>query len=225
MTKKLIILCGLLMALTLFFGNVQANGDYDTVVVATGDDEANCERPDLPGVFVTQDVCNIQAAVNDNPGGKILLKGAFHFAEYGDDGYILPGTDGTVFITNDIEIHGEKDGNNYRTTIKGGYMTFSVGYNPIEWAYDLDYDELFTSPENVVPVRITIQDLHFENTLYTAFRIWSTTGATIIGNKIVDGRSFDWSTYCTNCHGFGYPIYFDPHAIFFEENILQRSKN
>lgn len=101
-------------------GDVQAKGNYDAIVVATGDDQASCERPDLPGVFVTQDVCNVQAAVNAHPGGKILLRGTFHFAEYGDDGYFINGTDGTVFISNDVKIYGETHHDQFLTTIEGG---------------------------------------------------------------------------------------------------------
>ena len=209
--KHIIVFLALLISLVIFAGGVSAQGGNKAavVVVATGDDTADCERPDLDGVFVTQDVCNVQAAVN--AGGKILLKGTFHFAEYGEDGYVVKDTDGTVFITNDVEIKGEKQESRFLTTIKGGYMTFSVGYEPIEWVYDFT-DEIFTSPDNAVPVQVTIQDIHFENTLYTPIRIWSTTDATVKSNKIVDGRSFRADFYCggPGCHGMGFGVMVGP---------------
>ena len=138
--KVSILLLGFVLALLIctatFTNNVQAKDDK-VVVIATGDDTANCERADLPGVFVTQDVCNVQAAVNENPGGTVILMGTFHFAEYGEDGYAVPDTDGTVFITNDVTIEGIKDDNGYRTKIKGGYYTFSIGHQPRSWAFHL----------------------------------------------------------------------------------------
>ena len=224
-----VIFMGIVLALVVcaapFEGVVKANGGYDAVVEATGDDTADCERPDLPGVYVTQDVCNIQAAVNENPGGTILLEGTFHFAEYGDDGYLVPGTDGTVFITNDIEIFGEKDGHKYLTKILGGYFTFSIGYKPIDWEYHIIYDDILSSPENAVPVKATIQNIEFENPLYTAIRIWATTGSTIKGNRIVDGRSIDLTDLCGPCHAQGTPIFaFPPGGWDYDNSYLISGK-
>lgn len=62
--RYFIVFLGLLISPLVFIGSVHARGGYDAVVVATGSDAADCERSDLPGVLVTQDVCNVQAAVN-----------------------------------------------------------------------------------------------------------------------------------------------------------------
>jgi hypothetical protein len=173
------------------------------IVVATGDDKADCERSDLPGVFVTQDVCNVQAAVDANPNGRILLKGTFHFAEYGEDGHVVPGTDGTVFITDNIEIRGEKRGSGSLTKIKGGYFTFSIGYKPVEWAFHFS-DEMSSEVNNALPVNVTIKNLEFENTLYMPIRIWATTGTTIKDNRVIDGRSLSIEdSFGPGAHGTG----------------------
>lgn len=220
--KGFVIFIGIVLALVVcaapFGGVTKAKEGYDDVVEATGEDEANCERLDLPGVFVTQDVCNVQAAVNANPGGKILLKGTFHFAEYGDDGYVVSGTDGTVFITNDIEIIGEKQGNEYLTKIMGGYNTFSIGYTPFEWAYDFS-DEVFSSLENAVQVSATIEGIEFENTLYTPVRIWATTGSIINGNRIIDGRSLGIEEFFgPGSHASAFGILAGPPKVFLDLN-------
>jgi hypothetical protein len=220
--KGFVIFMGIVLALVVcaapIGGVVNANGGYDAVVEATGDDKADCERPDLKHVYVTQDVCNVQAAVNANPGGRILLKGTFHFAEYGDDGYVVPGTDGTIFITNDIEIHGEKQGNTFLTKIKGGYNTFSIGYKPIKWAYKFISDELKSKKKDAVPVKATIQDIEFDNSFYVAIKIWATTGLTIKGNRIIDGRSSDLTDLCGFCHAQGTPIFAFPPGGWDKDN-------
>ena len=201
-------LFALVIVLAVLSSGVSAEDGYDAVVLATGTDEANCERSDLPGVFVTQDVCRVQEAVSANPGGKILLKGTFHFAEYGDDGYVVPGTDGTVFITNDVEISGEKDGDRFLTRILGGYFTFSVGYQPVEWSYDVDPDENYSPGDNISPAQAIVRDISFENSLYTAIRVWSTTGTIVEGNRFLGGRSYEGGAYCTGpqCSGYAYAI-------------------
>ncbi len=205
------------LALTILASSSSPDfSQYDAVVVATGNDQADCERPNLPGVFVTQDVCNVQAAVNDHPGGKILLRGTFHFAEFGEDGHVIPGTDGTVFVTNDIEIHGEMDGSEFLTNIKGGYNTFSIGHLPVEWDFDFFSDEYRSSVDNAVPVKAAIQIIDFENPLYVPIRVWATTGVSILGNRIIDARSLEWDS---SSWGMGIAV-FPPAMANFENPEL-----
>lgn len=214
--KCLAILVVILIGLVLHVGSIEASGGPTVIVYATGDDAAVCERPDLPGVTVTQDVCNVQAAVNASPGGKVLLKGTFYFADYGADGYVVPGTDGTVFVTNDVEIMGDMD---YGTTIKGGYHSFSVGYSPIAWAWDWYSDEVFSAPENAVPVNVTIKDITFENSLYSATRFWAATGGTFKDNRILDGRPLFFEPGVPENNGLSMGIMVMPPGMFFADQF------
>lgn len=217
---KMLLLCFVLVLLvcSVSFTNVAHAMKNKVVVTATGEDTADCERPDLPGVFVTQDVCNVQAAVNANPGGRILLKGTFHFVEFDDNGVEVPGTDGTIFITNDIEIWGEKQGNKFLTKIKGGYYTFSIGYKPIDWEFSF-FDNYDSLSDNAEPVSASIQDIEFENPQFNAIGIWATTGATIIGNRIIDGRAHSIEeVYGPGGHASGVGIFALPPEAFFADN-------
>jgi len=192
--------------------------EYDVIVNATGADSANCERADLPGIFVTQDVCNVQEAVNNYPGGRILLKGTFHFATYDENGFVVPNTDGSVFITNDVEIYGDRSGSNYRTSVKGGYFTFSIGLQPTAWDYHFS-DEYFSSSASAVPVKVTVQDIEFDNSYYIPIRIWATTGANILQNRILGGRSLSLEDFFgPGAHAAGYGIAIVPPAVFIDNS-------
>ncbi|MEA3440200.1 MAG: right-handed parallel beta-helix repeat-containing protein [Chloroflexota bacterium] len=173
------------MSLTAF--SIESEEGYFIVL---GRQDGVCgDAPDVDGY--TCDSERVQAAVDNNPGGKILLKGEFHFAEIDPDtGYIVPGTDQFVDIQNDIEIRGQKVWHKYKTKIVGGWDTFRSGVMwmditpwgiPTEWFF----------PNEDSPHQIAIRDIHFDQPFFTAIHLLKFDGAYIIGNKFTGGRAFE----------------------------------
>ncbi len=109
------------------------------------------------------DVQAVQAAVS--LGGEILLKGIFDFGERG-----------SVTLTKDVEIIGERDPQGDPTTkIKGGFRTFFSPLPP-------------QLPPQVPGPNITIQGIHFDGTQAFPIYLAYCSGATIKENKITNVR-------------------------------------
>jgi hypothetical protein len=138
--------------------SVMANAvEYDVVVTGTD------TFPD--------DVQNVQAAVDLYD--KILLTGTFDFGDWG-----------TVAVTRDgVQIHGDKDRDQYKSTIRGGQAPFLVGSTatgPLEWAFN---------PDAIVQVAdFAVEDISFENPMYAVVVLSCHGELKISGNKVVDGR-------------------------------------
>ncbi|MFC2046169.1 hypothetical protein ACFLTC_01435, partial [Chloroflexota bacterium] len=140
-----------------------AGAQYDIVVIGSND-------PDL-------DVNKVQWAVDNY--NRILLKGTFDFGDWG-----------TVAVTRDVEIHGEKSRNVYNTKIIGGQIPFLVG-SSATGPY-----EFFNNPDALVPVNsFAIRDISFENAM-VAVGVASCHGdVRITGNEVVDGRLWDFGSW------------------------------
>lgn len=111
------------------------------------------------------DVQAVQAAVSQ--GGEIVLKRTFDFGEKG-----------SVIISKDVKIIGEKDSQGIPTTkIKGGLRTF---LSPLPAQL----------PPRAPGPEIAIQDIHFDGTQAYPIYIAYCSGATITGNKITNVRPF-----------------------------------
>jgi hypothetical protein len=107
------------------------------------------------------DVQAVQTAVSQ--GGDVILKGTFDF-----------GDKGSVTISKDVKIVGEKDSQGIPITkIKGGLQTF---FSPLPAQL----------PPQVSGPKITIQYIHFDRTLAYPIYIAYCSGATIAGNKITN---------------------------------------
>jgi len=101
------------------------------------------------------DVPAVQAAVDQ--GGMVRLKGTFDF-----------GTTGSVAITKDVDIAGEKG-----TLIKGGRLTFNAKVP----------DQL--PPVNPGP-KVNIRDIHFDGATFAPIHLAYICGAVVQGNKITN---------------------------------------
>jgi len=101
------------------------------------------------------DVPAVQAAVDQ--GGMVRLKGTFDF-----------GSTGSVVITNDVDIAGEKG-----TLVKGGRLTFNAKVP----------DQL--PPVNPGP-KVTIRDIHFDGAAHAPINLAYISGAVVRGNKITN---------------------------------------
>jgi hypothetical protein len=131
--------------------------EYDVVVTGTD------TYPD--------DVDNVQEAVDNYD--KILLTGTFDF-----------GDDGTVAVTRDgVQIHGEKYRDEFKTTIKGGHVSFLVGSTAtgfMEWV---------ENPSAIVELTDSgLEDVFFENPMYAVVVLSCHGELNISGNKVVDSR-------------------------------------
>jgi hypothetical protein len=112
-----------------------------------------------------QDVKAVQDAVDK--GGEILLKTIFAF-----------GDKGCVTISKDVKIVGERDGYGIPITkIKGGFRTF---LSPLPAQL----------PPQAPGPKITIQNIHFDESQMLPIYIAYSSGATISGNKITNVRAF-----------------------------------
>ena len=126
---------------------------------------ANAAKPATAIVYPTGtfplDMFNVQAAIDR--GGTVILKAtnaagqptAFDF------GPPDPQVNGGVNLHTDVRILGEQSGSSM-TTIKGGF-------NPIL---------------GLVPVKSTIQGIHFDGPLDSPIALIRSTGADIVGNRI-----------------------------------------
>lgn len=109
------------------------------------------------------DIQAVQKAVDQ--GGMILLKGTFDF-----------GDKGSVIISRDVEIVGEKDGQGIPITkIRGGFQTF---LSPLPAQL----------PPQAPGPKIAIQNIHFDETLMSPIYIAYCAGITIGGNKMTNVR-------------------------------------
>ena len=109
------------------------------------------------------DVQAVQAAVSQ--GGEIVLKGTFDFGEKG-----------SVTISKDVKIVGEKDSQGIPITkIKGGSRTF---LSPLPAQL----------PPQAPGPKIAIQNIHFGETLMCPIYIAYCAGVTIGGNKMTNVR-------------------------------------
>jgi hypothetical protein len=114
-----------------------------------------------PTGFFPLDVQNVQAAIDK--GGTVILKAtnaagrptAFNF------GPPDPQVGGTALLTTDVSILGQQIGQ-FVTTIEGGYAPIT----------------------GLLPVKSTIQGIHFEGPLLSAINLSRSTGADIVGNHI-----------------------------------------
>jgi hypothetical protein len=177
----------IILVLSTTASSIEGNGGYYLVV---GRQDGVCgDTPDVDGYACDSE--RVQAAVDNNTGGKILLKGEFHFAEIDPNtGYIVPGTDQFVDIRNDIEISGQKTGHVYKTKIVGGWDSFRSG---VFWM-DITPWGIPTTwwfPNDDSPHRIAIRDIHFDNPYMTAIHLLKFDGAEITGNRFTGGRSHD----------------------------------
>jgi hypothetical protein len=109
------------------------------------------------------DIQAVQKAVDQ--GGTILLKGTFDFGEKG-----------SVTITKDVNIVGEADNKgSIITKIRGGFWTF---HSPLPSHL----------PPEVPGPKITIQNIHFDGTLWCPIYLAYSSGATIANNKMTNVR-------------------------------------
>jgi hypothetical protein len=146
MARKVILLVFLLAGLLAF--GVHSISAQQTVI-----------GQDNPAV----DVQAVQAAASQ--GGEVLLKGTFDFGEKG-----------SVTITKDVKIVGERDSHGIPITkVKGGLRTF---LSPLP----AQLPPQFPGP------KIDIQNIHFDGTLAFPIYIAYCSGATIAGNKITNVR-------------------------------------
>ena len=125
------------------------------------------------GVY-PDDVEAVQSAVDNY--SRILLRGTFDFGDWG-----------TVAVTaDDVEIRGERVGEVYNTRIMGGQIPFLVG-SSATGPYG------FLNPAAIAPVNnFAIEDIYFENAMSAIVVPGCHGELTIAGNKIVDGRPFDF---------------------------------
>jgi hypothetical protein len=115
----------------------------------------------------TNDPANDVKAVQDavDKGGEILLKGTFHF-----------GDKGSGIIKRDVKILGEKSSEGIPATkIRGGFRTL-LSPLPVQ-----------LPPETPGP-RISIQNIHFDESNMSPIFIAYSSGANISGNKITNVR-------------------------------------
>jgi hypothetical protein len=101
------------------------------------------------------DVPTVQAAVDQ--GGMVRLKGTFEF-----------GSNGSVIITKDVDIAGEKG-----TLVKGGRLTFNAKVP----------DQL--PPVNPGP-KVSICNIHFDGAAHAPINLAYISGAVVRGNKITN---------------------------------------
>lgn len=99
------------------------------------------------------DVPAVQAALDQ--GNMVRLNGTFNF-----------GSTGSVFITKDVDILGEKG-----TMVRGGRLTFNAKIP----------DQL--PPVNPGP-KVTIRDIHFDGATFAPIHLGYVRGAVVQGNKI-----------------------------------------
>ena len=115
----------------------------------------------------SSDIGAVQAAVD--LGGKILLKGAFNFG----NGRVLikNNSDGSV---KEVEIYGERDKKgNPVTIISGGFWSF---LSPLP----------STVPITLPGPKITINGIHFKNSIWAPIYIAHSSGVSITGNEITN---------------------------------------
>jgi hypothetical protein len=126
----------------------------------------------------------VQEAVGE--GGTIVLKGTFDF-----------GGKGMVNITKDVTITGETDDKGAPITkIKGGFWTFHSPLPP-------------RLPPEVPGPKITIQNIHFDGTLWCPIHLAYCSGATIANNKV------------TNLRPIPIPVpVFGKTGVFFQQAIV-----
>jgi hypothetical protein len=103
----------------------------------------------------TVDIPAVQSALDR--GGTVLLKGIFNF-----------GNDGSVIITKDVDIAGEKG-----TMVRGGRLTFNAKVPPQ------------LPPANAGP-RVSIRDIHFDGAAFAPIHLAYINGAVVQGNKITN---------------------------------------
>lgn len=108
------------------------------------------------------DVPAVQAAVDQ--GGMVRLKGTFDF-----------GSTGSVVITNDVDIAGEKG-----TLVKGGRLTFNARVP----------DQL--PPANPGP-KVNIRDIHFDGAAHAPINLAYISGAVVRGNKITNVTAVNYT--------------------------------
>jgi len=108
------------------------------------------------------DVPAVQAALDQ--GGMVRLNGTFNF-----------GSTGSVFITKDVDISGEK-----RTMVRGGRLTFNAKIP----------DQL--PPGNAGP-KVTISDIHFDGATFAPIHLGHVRGAVVQGNKITRVRTVNYT--------------------------------
>lgn len=109
------------------------------------------------------DIQAVQAAVDQ--GGSVVLKGTFDF-----------GDKGSVIISKDVKIVGEKDSQGIPITkVRGGFQTF-LSILPAQL------------PPQAPGPKIGIQDIHFDGSLLSPIYIAYTAGVSIGGNKITNVR-------------------------------------
>jgi hypothetical protein len=101
------------------------------------------------------DVPAVQAAVDQ--GGTIRLKGTFNF-----------GSTGSVVITKDVDIAGEKG-----TLVKGGLLSFNAKV-PAQ-----------LPPAHPGP-KVSIRDIHFDGAAFAPIHLAYISGAVVRGNKITN---------------------------------------
>jgi hypothetical protein len=140
---------------------------------------------DVTPVGFPADVTNVQCAIDNSAGGTVVLKaGTFDFGDKATLEATKPNRIGTVFVTNDVDIKGEKDASgNLLTTVKNGYRSFSIGLQPRDWHYHYWYDELVFANylTGVVPVQTTIKDIMFDSYLYSGVFITGSIGFELSG--------------------------------------------
>ena len=125
---------------------------YDSIVTGKNDPQ--------------HDVKNIQIAVDK--GGSIFLKGIFDF-----------GLKGRVTIKKDVEVIGESnDGNNRSTKIKGGF-----------WCFHSPLPSTETPLPDIGP-KIKIKNIHFDGALWAPLHFPYTSGSVISGNRITNVKPY-----------------------------------
>jgi hypothetical protein len=124
---------------------------------------ANAAPPVTTTVYPTGsfplDVQNVQTAIDK--GGSVLLKTTNAAGQPTAFNFGPPDAFAGVNLTTDVSILGEQVGQ-FTTTIKGGF-------DPIL---------------GLVPVKSTIQGIHFEGPLDSPIALFRSTGANIVGNHI-----------------------------------------
>jgi hypothetical protein len=131
----------------------------------------------------TIDLPAVQAAVS--AGGRVLLKAT---NESGDPTAFDFGP-GTVVITSDVQICGERDEDGLpMTTISGGFWSF---YSPLPLPADpTDWPDFFLNGPSTPGPRITIKNLHFDGAMWVPILISYTSGVKIKNNRITNVLPF-----------------------------------